>query len=99
MSNQSYNLNIRFYGVQGSGSVFPSQAERLAQQDLMDLRLLEQVFTDLSKRTGPDGKLDCTIEELLGGDINRQTVRACSARWPCAVLCGLCLATNTAIIA
>ena len=76
MSNQSYNLKIHFYGVQGSGSVFTSQAERLEQQVVMDQKLLEQVFIDLSNQTAPDEKLNCTIEELLGGDINRQTLRS-----------------------
>ncbi len=76
MSDEAYNLKIHFYGVQGSGSIFPSRAERVAIQDLVETRLLEQVFTDLANHAGPDGNINCTIEDILGGPLNPQTLRS-----------------------
>ncbi len=70
------NLTIHLYGVQGSGSIFPSRAEREASNDLMNLRLLEQVFNNLSKYVRQDGRIDCTIEDILGGDLSPRTLRA-----------------------
>lgn len=81
MGNGGFNLKIHLYGVQGSGSVFPSRAERHALQELMDTRLLEQVFDDLAKRAHPDGRIGCTIEEVLGGKMSRQTLRAYRKRF------------------
>ena len=76
MSDLGYNMKIRLYGVQGSGSIFPSQAERQDIYELMDFRLLEQVFSDLAARVGPDGKIACSVEEILGGSMSRQTLQA-----------------------
>ncbi len=70
------NLRIHFYGVQGSGSIYPSFQERRAYQALTDQDLLKQVFEDLQKRAGPDGRLNTTVEELLGGPFNRATLAA-----------------------
>lgn len=70
------NLRIHFYGVQGSGSIYPSFQERRAYQALTDQDLLKQVFEDLQKRAGPDGRLNTTIEELLGGPFNKATLAA-----------------------
>jgi phosphoribosyl 1,2-cyclic phosphodiesterase len=81
MGDAGFNLKIYLYGVQGSGSVFPSRTERLAFQELMDIRLLEQVFTDLAKRARPDGRIGCTIEDVLGGSVSRQTLRAYRERF------------------
>jgi ribonuclease BN (tRNA processing enzyme) len=74
-------MKIYFYGVQGSASVFPSQKDRLALQELMDVRLLEQVFTDMAKRADPDGRIGCTVQELLGGKINQQNLRSYRKRF------------------
>lgn len=70
------NLRIHFYGVQGSGSVFPSRREREAQRAYDDARLLEQVFADLASHTDADGRLNVTIEELVGGPPDRRSLRA-----------------------
>lgn len=70
------NLRIHFYGVQGSGSIYPSFQERRAYQALTDQELLKQVFEDLQKRAGPDGRLNTTVEELLGGPLNKVTFAA-----------------------
>lgn len=81
MASDAFNLRIHFYGVQGSGSVFPSREERLAVQEYQDIRLLEQVFADLGRRARADGRLDCTIEEIVGGATSRQTLAAYRRRF------------------
>ncbi|NNF58592.1 MAG: hypothetical protein HKN04_10150 [Rhodothermaceae bacterium] len=68
------NLRIRFYGVQGSGSVFPALAEREAVQELSDYRLLRSVFDDLARHADEDGRLTCTLEEVLGGRPDKGTL-------------------------
>ena len=68
------NLRIRFYGVQGSGSLFPARAEREAVQELMDYRLLSCVFADLARYADADGRLNCTVEEILGGEPTRKNL-------------------------
>ena len=75
------NLRIHFYGVQGSGSVFPSRAERKAAQEVMDLDLRERVFQDLKGRAGDDGRIDASIEEVLGGALDQKTLKAYRARF------------------
>lgn len=70
------NLRIHLYGVQGSGSTFPSRKERNAFQELTDLDLLNQVFADMLRRTNGTGKINCSIEEILGGPVNRQSLLA-----------------------
>lgn len=73
--NDIENLRIHFYGVQGSGSIYPSFQDRRASQKVTDQELLNQVFTDLQKRTGPDGRLHATIDELIGGPLNKKTLQ------------------------
>ena len=75
------NLRIHFYGVQGSGSVFPSREERLAAQEVTDLELLEQVFRDVERWRDSRGKLDASVEDILGGPINRRTLKAYRERF------------------
>lgn len=81
MGNEGFSLKIHLYGVQGSGSVFPSRAERAALQELMDIRLLEEVFADMSNRAQSDGRICYTVEEFLGGKVNRQALRAYRERF------------------
>ena len=64
------NLRIHFYGVQGSGSIFPSRSERAELQLHSDLHLLQQVFDDLSKATACDGSMQNTLEKIIGGFLN-----------------------------
>ena len=75
MSNPD-NLRIHFYGVQGSGSIFPPLAERRQQREYSDAELLELVFKDLAERAGTDGKLNLSVEEIIGGALNRRNVVA-----------------------
>jgi phosphoribosyl 1,2-cyclic phosphodiesterase len=81
MGDACFNLKIHIYGVQGSGSVFPSRAERAALQELIDIRLLEQVFADLERRAQPDGRIGCTIEDILGGKVSSRTLRSYRERF------------------
>jgi ribonuclease BN (tRNA processing enzyme) len=41
-------------------------------QEMMDLRLLEQIFMDITERSGPKGQV--AVKEILGGDVNRHTL-------------------------
>lgn len=70
------NLRIHFYGVQGSGSIYPSLKDRRAYQAVTEHELLQQIFTDFQQRTGPDGRLNTTVEELIGGPLTRATLEA-----------------------
>ena len=81
MDGEDFKLKIYLYGVQGSGSVFPSRTERMALQELMDIRLLEQVFADLAKHADPDGRIGCTLEDVLGGKVNRRTLSSYRQRF------------------
>ena len=68
------NLRIRFYGVQGSGSTFPARTDREALLEVLDLRLLRSVFDDLARYADAEGRLSCTLEEVLGGRPDRETL-------------------------
>ncbi len=68
------NLRTHFYGVQGSGSIFPAKAERMETQEFSDLNLLTHVFQDIRLHAGADNKLDTSAEDILGGSIDRQTL-------------------------
>ncbi len=81
MGDAGFSLRIHLYGVQGSGSVFPSRAERMALQELMDIRLLEQVFSDLARHAHPDGRIGCTVEDVLGGKVSSRTLRSYRERF------------------
>jgi phosphoribosyl 1,2-cyclic phosphodiesterase len=81
------NLRIRFYGTQGSGSVFPDLAERAAQRELLETELLQTVFHDLGRHADPDsGEIRFRIEELLGGPVSRKTLRAYRNRFESRVI-------------
>jgi phosphoribosyl 1,2-cyclic phosphodiesterase len=68
------NLRIHFYGVQGSGSIFPAKAERMETQEFSDLNLLTQVFQDIRSHAGAYNKLDTSVEDIIGGPVNRKTL-------------------------
>ncbi|MCG8616224.1 MAG: hypothetical protein MI802_08410, partial [Desulfobacterales bacterium] len=74
MGDAIRNLRIRFYGVQGSGSTFPSREELNALQELTDYELLNAVFKDISSRMDEDNRLDTSLEDYLGGPVNRKTL-------------------------
>ena len=64
-------MRIHLYGVQGSGSVFPRLREREASREVSEYGLLERVFEELERHTNADGRLDCRIDDLLGGPRDR----------------------------
>ena len=70
------NMRIHFYGVQGSGSIFPSKAEREEARLHADLDLLQRVFDDLSQYLNHRDKLAAPLEALLGGPVNRKNLEA-----------------------
>ena len=76
------NLRIRFYGVQGSGSIFPSREERATQRRLHDHKLLAQVFDYIGDFTNHQGLLNCTVEKILGGPPGRRTIKDFRSRFP-----------------
>ena len=74
MTNSIENMRIRFYGVQGSGSTFPATNEIRDMQAVMDCRLLEAVFKDIFTSLADRKITDRTLEQYLGGPINRKTL-------------------------
>ncbi|MEO0369177.1 MAG: hypothetical protein AAF197_10390, partial [Pseudomonadota bacterium] len=68
MTTQVDNLRIHFYGVQGSGSIFPHQQDRLALKRDADLALLAQVFEKLKAEQQAHGQRP--IQDTLGGSID-----------------------------
>ena len=70
------NLRIHFYGVQGSGSTFPAKQERQAFQRMNEFHLLQQVLDDLASHADADGRLACSLEDLLGGQRSDRLVMA-----------------------
>lgn len=74
MTGKVENMRIHFYGVQGSASIFPPRVEREAARLRADLRLLEQVFNKLHNQQNTDGKLACSVENFLGGPLNKATL-------------------------
>jgi phosphoribosyl 1,2-cyclic phosphodiesterase len=77
-------MRVHLYGTQGSGSVFPSRAERLAMQHQAERELLRHVFADLASHAGEDGRLACSVEDVLGGPVNPKTLTAYAGRFELA---------------
>jgi ribonuclease BN (tRNA processing enzyme) len=74
-------LRVHFYGTQGSGSVFPSRAERQAFQRRAEVDLLERVFHDLAGRADRAGHIDTSVDAILGGPLSTQTLTAYAERF------------------
>lgn len=68
-------MRVHLYGVQGSGSISPRRREREAQQELSDYQLLKRVFEKMEAETDEQGRLNCRIEDILGGELDRATLR------------------------
>lgn len=84
MTKRIDNLRIHFYGVQGSGSVFPSKAEREEARFYADLQLLNKLYEEFETRQGSNGKLDCSVEELFDGPPSRGSLKAMRERFQLA---------------
>jgi len=74
-------LRVFIYGTQGSGSIFPSRAERLAFETRTREDLLAAVFTDIAGHAGEDGRLSCTVAEILGAPLTPKALSAYAARF------------------
>ena len=72
--NKIDNMRVHFYGVQGSGSIFPSKLERDESRKLSDLDLLKQVFALLKGKGDIQKPIGFTVEELLGGEITTESL-------------------------
>ncbi|MFH2091931.1 MAG: MBL fold metallo-hydrolase [Pseudomonadota bacterium] len=68
------NMRIHFYGVQGSGSTFPTSQETSALQKIVEYELLREVFQDLSQQINTNNQLNQSLTDYLGGPINRKTL-------------------------
>ena len=75
MTGDIENLRIHFYGVQGSGSVFPLKEERDDIRQNSDLDLLEKVFSTLQDKANANNTLDCSVEEILGGPLTAASLK------------------------
>ena len=67
MAGEIQNLRIRFFGIQGSASTFPSREELEQYHEHRDYGLLTAMLKDLDNHRGPDGRLRFTPEEVVGG--------------------------------
>ena len=74
MTDSIENMRIHFYGVQGSGSIFPAKAEREETRLHSDLKLMEQIFSDLQSKAAEDGTVSQSVEEILKGPLDRKTL-------------------------
>jgi phosphoribosyl 1,2-cyclic phosphodiesterase len=61
--------------------VFPSRAERLAFQRRADHELLTLVFADIARHADASGRLDCSVEDLIGGPLTPRTITGYSERF------------------
>ena len=68
------NMRVYFYGVQGSGSISPSKAERDESRRLSDIELLKQVFSLLQGKNAIDQPITHSVEDLLGGEVSDKTL-------------------------
>jgi len=75
------NLRVHLYGTQGSGSVFPSRAERMEIQRRAEHELLTRVFADIAGHADAGGRLNCTVEELIGGPLKSRTITSYADRF------------------
>ncbi|MFH2059955.1 MAG: MBL fold metallo-hydrolase [Pseudomonadota bacterium] len=74
MGHSIKNMRIHFYGIQGSGSTFPTSQETSALQEMVEYELLKQVFEDLSGQINTDNQLKLSLTDYLGGPINKKTL-------------------------
>ena len=69
MTSKIKNLRIHFYGVQGSGAVFPRSAERTEIRRYSELSVLENVLTLVQDRLASGVTTKDVVAEILGGPI------------------------------
>ncbi len=67
------DLRIHFYGVQGSGSIFPTREEREKMLEHSEVLLLEAVMRDLERQAS--GTENWRIDDLLGGPLSTAALK------------------------
>lgn len=67
-------MRIRFYGVQGSGSTFPSSQESEAFQEIIGYDILKRVLEDLELHIDKDNRFDRPLSEIIGKSFDRKTL-------------------------
>jgi ribonuclease BN (tRNA processing enzyme) len=72
-SSGIHRLRVHLYGTQGSGSTFPSRAERLSFEYRAEAELLTHVFQDLASKAGSAG---AAVAALLQGPVTPHSVAA-----------------------
>lgn len=77
MNSPIKNLRITFWGTQGSLQHFPGPDEVDDYANQIALDMVHRVFRDLQSRNS-DGK--ASLEELIGGPVNEETVAKCFER-------------------
>lgn len=75
------HLRVHFYGTQGSGSIFPSAAERQAFNQEISFQLLTQVFADLARHADASGRIQATIDDIIGGPMSPGMLLAYAQRF------------------
>lgn len=73
------NLRIHFYGVQGSGSLFPGRKERLAYQQSYASQLLRHIYDQMQAKTR-GGAIQGTADLFFGGPPDPETFARYLAR-------------------
>ena len=68
-------MRVQFYGIQGSGSIFPRKAERVDTRRIADRELVKAVFDDLRNWQDENGRLNCTVEDLLGKPESKEAIQ------------------------
>jgi phosphoribosyl 1,2-cyclic phosphodiesterase len=74
-------MRVHLYGTQGSGSIYPSRAERRAFQKRADVELLKHVFEDLASRADESGRIAASVDDILGGALSSRTLAAYAERF------------------
>lgn len=74
MAGEINKLRIHFYGVQGSGAVYPREPERHEIRRRSEVALLQRVLHELQQETEHGGSRISAIEALLGGSVSAENI-------------------------
>jgi ribonuclease BN (tRNA processing enzyme) len=75
------NMRVTLHGVQGSGATSMRLSERETAREITELQLLERIFDSIAGKAGGDSRLNCSVEELLGGPLGPATLREFRSRF------------------
>ena len=71
MAKQIENFRIHFYGVQGSGSIFPRREERQEIRRLSEVALLEKIFSMVQSQLDSGTDNSDLVETLIGAPMTQ----------------------------